>query len=262
MTTDPITGYAPVNGLDMYYEVHGKDSGEGEFPLLVLHGGGLTIDLCFGPLLPGLTTNRRVIAAELQGHGHTASPDRELTFELLAADVVGLLDHLGIERADVFGFSLGGLVSLETAVRHPGRVNRVVLASTHSRTDGYHPEIFDPEQFGTSKLLPTEADFKEMYDAYVRVAPDPGRFEAALAKTSALVTALPGWTDDELRSITAPTLLLLGDTDFVRIEHAVAMRDLIPNAQLALLPGTTHMDVMRRVDVVLPIVEGFLTQAS
>ncbi|MGH8915881.1 MAG: alpha/beta fold hydrolase, partial [Acidimicrobiia bacterium] len=155
-----------INGIDLYHEVHGTGR-----PLVVLHGGVMNASTCFGAMIPRLVEAHQVIAVDLQGHGHTADTDRPLTLASFAADVVGLLDHLGIDRADLFGFSLGCLVSIEMAVTYPTRVGRLVLASGHIRADGYHPEIQDPEQ--TSPLLPTEEDFEAMRVAYEAVAPDP-----------------------------------------------------------------------------------------
>ncbi|MGW1995761.1 alpha/beta fold hydrolase [Embleya sp. NPDC001921] len=247
----PTVGYAPVNGIEMYYESHGTDGP----PLVILHGGAQTIDLSFAALLPALAARRRVIAVEFQGHGHTADTDRDMSLELFSDDVVALLDRLGIARADLLGYSLGGLVALRTVVRHPERVDRLVLVSTHYRHDGYHAEITAPEQ--TSERLPTEDDFKAMVEAHARVAPDPTRFEATLARLQPLAHGFVEWTEDELRVITAPTLLVLGDTDFIRLEHAVRMYELIPNARLAVLPGTTHMGAIRRADLLIPMIEAF-----
>jgi pimeloyl-ACP methyl ester carboxylesterase len=242
--------YAHVNGLDIYYELHGDGR-----PLVLLHGGLLTIELTFARMLPQLAKERQVVAIELQGHGRTADVEREFTLEHLADDVAGVLDELGIERADFFGFSLGGLVALAVAMRHPERTGRVAAAAVHFRADGYHPEIFALDQ--TSDRLPTEDDFREMHDAYVAVAPNPGGFEAFAAKASALPERLD-WSADDLASVRSPVLIVIGDKDFVRIEHAAQMRELIPDARLAVLPGCTHMDLVRRADLVLPLVEEFL----
>jgi pimeloyl-ACP methyl ester carboxylesterase len=254
--------YAKVNGLEMYYEVHGPSADPGSDPgfgrpLVLLHGGLLTIGLSFAEVLPGLAATRRVIAVELQGHGHTADTERELTVPLLAGDVVTLLDVLGVAEADLLGYSLGGMVALETALRHPERVGRLVLAAIGYRPDGYLDEIRDPSLHAGSTRLPTLADFKEMTDAYTAVAPDPGHFEAFMAKCT-VAAGYGGWTEDELSQVAAPTLLLIGDTDFVRIDHAARMHDLIPDAQLAVLPGCTHMGLMRRPELLLPMVRGFL----
>lgn len=237
-----------VNGIDLYYEVHGSGT-----PLVLLHGGLQTIDLCFGDVLPALAKTRQVIAVELQGHGHTPDTEREFAFTHIADDLVALLDHLGVERADIFGFSLGGVAALQTAIRHPNRVGRLVLASTHFRPDGYQDGIFSGER---TDLLPTERDFQDMAEAYAAVAPDPDHFAAFAAKVSAVIEVV-SWSAEEVRTISAPTLILVGDTDFVRIEHATLMRDLIADAQLAVLPDTTHMTLIRN-DLTVPIVDRFL----
>ncbi|WP_026413485.1 alpha/beta fold hydrolase [Actinomadura oligospora] len=246
-------GYAQVNGLNMYYEEHG----EGE-PLVLLHGGLLTVEGSFAAMLPELAKNFRVIAPELQGHGHTADIDRPITVDGLAEDVRGLLDHLGIERAAVFGFSLGAFVALQLAMEHPGRVSALVAASAPFRPDGYHPEISDPELWETSELMPTADDYREMRETYFRVAPDPGHFGALTAKTSKAVQGFPGWPEERLRGISVPTMVVVGDADFVTLEHAIEMRGLIPGARLAVLPGTTHQAVTRRPELV-PMVERFLS---
>lgn len=253
VTTPPKGAYAHVNGLEMYYESHGAGR-----PLVLLHGGVHTIGLTFGAIMPALATTHRVIAVELQGHGHTADIDREMTVPRFAEDVVALLDVLGIERADLFGFSLGGMTALETALRYPERVDRVVLASIRFRPDGYLDEIRDPALHVESRRLPTPADFQEMVDAYTAVARHPEHFQDFMAKCT-VAAGYEGWSEDDLRGLAAPALLVVGDTDFVRIEHAAQMHRLIPDARLAILPDCLHMDVMRRRELVLPMVETFLT---
>jgi pimeloyl-ACP methyl ester carboxylesterase len=247
------TGYAPVNGLRMYYEVHGTGR-----PLVLLHGGLMTIDLSFGDIWPELATDRQVIATELQGHGRTADIDRDMELRYLAGDLAALLDHLGIGQADVLGFSLGGGVALQLALDHPDRVGRLILASISYAPDGFHPEISDPAQHATSTRMPTAEDFAQMREAYDRLAPDPGHFDAFAAKTSQAAGNLKGWTAGELGRISAPVLLVFGDHDFIRLEHAVDMHALIPGAQLAVLPGATHMGLMRRTDLIVPMVRDFL----
>jgi pimeloyl-ACP methyl ester carboxylesterase len=247
--------YAPVNGLEMYYELHGTPGKEP--PLVLLHGGLLTIDTTFGAILPALAERRQVIGIELQGHGHTADIDREISLDYLAGDVVALLGQLGIDKADFFGFSLGGLVNLTLAIRHPEAVNKLVVASAGYRQDGFHEDVRAPGR-PESHRMPTQTDFQAMVDAYTRVAPDPAHFPDILAKTSAAVAAFAGWSSDELRAIGAPIMILVGDTDFIRLEHAIEMFELIPNAQLAVLPGTTHMQVMGDADRLLSLVRPFL----
>ncbi|MFI5799507.1 alpha/beta fold hydrolase [Streptomyces sp. NPDC051677] len=247
--------YAKVNGLEMYYEVHGSDDGKRR-PLVLLHGGVLTVGLSFAAVLPTPAADRHVVAPELQGHGHTADTDRALTPADLASDVVALLDELGIEQADVLGFSLGGLVALQLALAHPERVGRLVLASTQYTQEGCHDEIRTPDY--TSPRLPGQADFQEMADAYAAVAPHPEHFQDFLAKCAAAAHAPLSWTADDLRGLRAPTLLAIGDTDFVRIEHAAEMQRLIPDAEPAVLPATTHMALMRRTSLLLPLLTEFL----
>lgn len=253
--------YAAVNGLRMYYEIHGELTGAGR-PLVLLHGGLHSIGLSFGGMLPRLAESRQVIAVELQGHGRTADIDRPITLPLLADDVVALLDQLGVERADVFGFSLGGLVALQLAVAHPSRAGRLVLASAHFRADGYHDDILDPALYATSTRMPTADDFAEMAAEYGRLAPDPSAFERLQQKLGQSVPRIDGWTPDQLRGIAAPTLIMVGDNDFVKLEHAAEMASLIPDAQLAVLPRANHVDVVRRPRVVVPMVEDFLAGAN
>jgi pimeloyl-ACP methyl ester carboxylesterase len=249
------TGYAAVNGLTMYYEVHGSGPGR---PLVLLHGGLQTIGLSFGGVLPELAAGRQVIAAELQGHGRTADIDRDITVSGLASDVAALLGHLNTEQADVLGFSLGGEVALQLALDYPDRAGRVILVSVGYAPDGMHAEISDPAQWATSTRMPTAEDFRQWREAYERLAPDPGHFDAFAAKNNQAVAGHPGWTAAELGRISAPTLLVFGDHDFFRLEHAVEMHALIPGAQLAVLPGATHMGLMRRADLMIPLIQGFL----
>jgi pimeloyl-ACP methyl ester carboxylesterase len=244
---------ASINGIDLYHELHGTGR-----PLVVPHGGVLNAETCFGAMIPRLAQAHQVIAVDMQGHGRTADTDRPITLTNLAADVVGLLNYLGIERADLFGFSLGSLVSTEMAVTYPTRVGRLVLASGHIRPEGYHPQIMDPDQMGVSPLLSTEEDFAAMKSAYEAVAPDPDNYLPFLEKLQPVVSAFEGWSDAAIHGIAGPTLLIVGDRDFVRLEHARLMLDLFPNAQLAVLPGTTHVNVIRRTDAVLALVEPFL----
>jgi pimeloyl-ACP methyl ester carboxylesterase len=253
----PSGAYADVNGLKVYYEVHGTGR-----PLVLLHGGVLTIDLSFGTTITALAESHQVIAIELQGHGHTADTDREMSLDVLADDVVLLLGQLGITQADFYGFSLGGLVSLTVALERPELVGRLVLASVHYRPDGYHHEIWEPDGEVGSTRLPTEADFRVMHNAYVSVAPDPAHFEVFMAKTSGMVRESAGWSPEDLRALAAPTMVMVGDHDFVRLEHAIEMFELIPDAQLAVLPGTTHIGVTQDAARVLALIEPFLARPS
>ena len=252
--TEPRThGYADVNGVHMYYEVYGEGS-----PLVLLHGGMMTIELDFAALLPALVGRHTVIAVEMQGHGRTADTDRAITPAALASDVVGVLDHLGIDRAHVLGHSLGGAVALELAVSHPDRVRSVVPISISVRPDGTHEEIADPSKHATSTRMPTAQDFADMTDAYKRLSPHPEHFDDFMATLSGAASQLEGWSDEQLAAVAAPTLLMIGDNDFTTVEHAALMLRLIPGAQLAVLPGTTHMSITRRADLVDPMLAAFL----
>lgn len=254
MTIEPRTdGYADVNGVHMYYEVYGEGS-----PLVLLHGGMMTIDLNFATLIPTLADRHTVIGVEMQGHGRTADTGRELTPAALASDVVGLLDHLGIDRAHVLGHSMGGAVALELAVSHRNRVRSVVPISISVRPDGMHEELADPSKHATSTRMPTPQDFADMSEAYKRLSPHPDHFDEFLGALSASNADLQGWSDGQLAGITAPTLLMLGDHDFTTVEHGALMLRLIPGSQLAVLPGTTHMTITRRADLLIPMLTAFL----
>src|SRR4051794_7298784 len=247
------SGYADVNGVHMYYETHGEGT-----PLVLLHGGMLRADLNFAGLIPPLARKHRVIGVEMQGHGGTADTEREITPAALASDVVGLLDHLGIDRAHVLGHSMGGAVTMELAISHPDRVRSVVPISVSVRPDGLHADLSDPSTYATSPILPSQADFAEFRAEYERLSPHPEHFEAFLATLSASNADLKGWSDEQLAAITAPTLLVIGDRDFTTNEHAALMQQLIPGSQLAVLPDTTHMQVTRRADLLLPLLAAFL----
>jgi pimeloyl-ACP methyl ester carboxylesterase len=244
---DPTRALADINGLRLYYEIHGSGR-----PLVLLHGGLLTIDFMFGPLLPTLAAHRQVIAIELQGHGRTADTDRPMSIDQLADDVAALLAHLGIEEADVFGFSLGGLVGWSLVVRYPNVVGRLVVASADYRNREAAPdEVPGP--------MPTEADFQAMRDAYVAVAPDPSHFDGFAEKVSTMVNNnYVGWTADDLQAVESPTLVLVGDNDFVRVSDAVEAAELLPRGQIAVLPGTTHMDMTRSPERLLAVIVPFL----
>ena len=242
--------YAPVNGLQLYYETHGSGR-----PLVLLHGGLMTIGLTFGPMLEPLAASRQVIGVELQGHGHTADTDRPMTIDALAGDIVALLDHLGIDQVDLFGFSLGGLVACAVALEAPMRVGRMIVASADPhRPPGRESAPIDDER------MPTADDFQTIRDAYEAVAPDPGHFDEFAARASAMVHEFPAWTE-ELRSLDTPTLLIFGDRDFSPLPDVLELFDLLPNAQLAVLPGTTHIGVAQRTRAVLPLIMPFLEGA-
>jgi pimeloyl-ACP methyl ester carboxylesterase len=246
-------GYADVNGLHMYYEVQGSGS-----PLVLLHGGMLTIDLNFGSLIPTLAGRHQTIGVELQGHGRTADSGRLITPAALAGDIVALLDHLDIAAADVFGHSMGGATALELAINHPARVRRVVAASVSVRPDGLHQDLTDPARQATSTRMPTPHELAELREAYLRLSPHPQHFDDFLAMLSASDADTRGWPDAQLAGIQAPVLLVIGDRDFTTVAHGALMQELIPGSQLAVLPDTTHMAVTRRADLLLPMLARFL----
>jgi pimeloyl-ACP methyl ester carboxylesterase len=245
--------YEEIDGVPIWCEERGELAGP---PLVALHGGILTFEGSFGGVLGWLEDGRRVIGVELQGHGHTPDTGRPMSIDRFADDVAELLDRLGIERADLWGFSLGALTATGVAVRHPERVRRLVLAAVHIRPDGYHPEITAPEQ--DDPRLPTEQEFATWRSAYEAVAPNPDDFLPFLERFQPVVHDWSGWTDDEVRSVAAPTLLVIGDRDFVRLDHAAEMLDLFPDCRLAVLPGTRHTEVMQRSEQLRGIVEPFL----
>jgi len=242
-----------IDGVPIWFEEHGDPDGP---PLVALHGGLLTFEGSFGDVLPWLTNGRRVIGIELQGHGHTPDTGRPMSINRLADDVAELLVRLEIEQADLWGFSLGALTATGVAVRHPAKIRRLVLAAVNIRPDGYHPEITAPEQ--DDSRLPTEAEFAAWRAAYEAVAPNPHAFFPFLERLQPVVHDWPGWTDGEIRSITAPTLLVIGDRDFVRLDHAANMLDLFIDCRLAVLPGTKHTEVMQRSDMLRTVVAPFL----
>jgi pimeloyl-ACP methyl ester carboxylesterase len=247
-------GYAPVNEFKMYYELHGSNTG-GSPPLILLHGGGSTIETSFGKLLPALAKNRQVIAFEQQGHGHTADIDRPFTFEQSAADTVALLQYLKISKADFFGYSNGGHIALEIALRYPEFVRKLIFESIMFTRDGSDPAFW--ESFKHAKLddMPIE-----LQKAYLRVAPNPEDLPTFFAKSVKRMLDFKGWTPEDVQSIKAPTLVIIGDHDIVLPEHAVLMFRLLQNAQLAVLPGTNHMTIVTRSDCLPSMIEAFLNQ--
>jgi pimeloyl-ACP methyl ester carboxylesterase len=247
------TRYVDVNGVHMYVEQYGQGT-----PLVLLHGGMLTIDLNFASLIPTLATRHTVIGVELQGHGRTADTGRPITPAALASDVVGMLDELGLESAHLFGHSMGAATALELAVNHPARVRRVVAASASVRPDGMHEDLTDPAKMATSSRMPTPQDFADFAEAYARLSPHPEHFEEFLGTLSRSNADVQGWSDEQLAGIGAPVLFVIGDRDFTTVEHAGLMLQLVPGSQLAVLPDTTHMQVTRRADLLLPMLARFL----
>jgi pimeloyl-ACP methyl ester carboxylesterase len=269
-TTPRETGYAPVNGLQMYYEIHGPE-GDSGVPLLLLHGGLFDIEQQFGALIPGLSSGRRVIAADFQGHGRTNDIDRALGTAALASDVVGLLEHLGVAKVDVFGFSIGGAVALHLAVKHPDLVRKLIASSVSFRPEG--------DRGGNAEAMAEmSVDMiagTPMEERYLAVSPHPDRehLQGLLDKLVKYGEGETGWSDDEIRGISAPTLFTVGDCDMVRLDHAVKFLQLrggdvngdfegVPASQLAVFPGTTHFNGLARTELVYEVVTGFLDADS
>jgi len=245
--------YADINGLHLYYEIHGQPHADRP-PLVLLHGGGSTIETTFGHTLPLLAKSRQVIAFEQQGHGHTNDiADRPFTFEQSADDTAALMQHLGIEKADFFGYSNGGSIAMQIAIRHPKLVRKLVIASAMYKRDGLPPEFWEGMRHASLESMP-----KELRDAYVAVAPHPDQLQSFHDKSVQRMLTFKDWPDEMLRNIQAPSLIILGDADVIRPEHAVAMYRLIPHAKLAILPMTDHMKFVERAKWQVEMVEEFL----
>lgn len=253
-STRSQTGYAPVNGLRMYYEIHGPATA---VPLVLLHGGGDTIETSFGQLLPALVRDRRVIAFGQQGCGRTADiQERPFSFEQSADDTVALLDYLHIDRADLFGFSNGGSIALHVALRRPQAVHRLVVITALMKRDWANPQFW--ESMKTAQLDAMPAVLRE---AYLKVAPQPENLESFFYKSRNRMRDFKDIPDQAISSIFAPTLVISSDRDVMRPEGAVALFHLLPHAQLAILPGTEHMDIPSRTDVLVPMIEAFLNNS-
>jgi pimeloyl-ACP methyl ester carboxylesterase len=219
--------YASVNGLKMYYEIHGSGR-----PLVLLHGGGSTILSTFGRILPELARRHQVIAVELQAHGHTQDIDRPLSFEQDADDVAALLKQLNIEKANLMGFSNGGTTSLQIALRHPARVDKLVLASTVYKRDGMQPSFWEGMRNASLENMP-----QPLKEAYLEANPNPEGLRAMFERDVARMVAFRDISDADIQAIQAPALVLNGDAEVVRAEHALALADALPHAKLAILPG-------------------------
>jgi pimeloyl-ACP methyl ester carboxylesterase len=251
--------YASVNGLEMYYEIHG--TGE---PLVLIPGGLMTIEM-MGPIVPSLAQSRQVVAIEPQAHGHTPDIGRPLTYEQMADDTAALIARLNLAHADVLGFSVGGGVALQTAIRHPDAVRKLVVVSGTYRGDGEYPEI----RAFTRSFSPEMPMLSMNREAYIKAAPTPDGWSPLVAKMRQLLTEEYDWSE-EVRGIHAPTLIVAGDADTLPPTHAVGLFGLLgggtaasamgnlSNAQLAMLPGTTHFNILHRIDLLLAIVTPFL----
>lgn len=243
------SGYATVDGLNMYYEIHGHGQ-----PLILLHGGLGSGDM-FSALVPELSREREVITVDLQAHGRTADIDRPITYEAMADDVAGLIRYLRIERADVMGYSIGGEVALRTAIQHPEVIRKLIVVSATYRRDGWYPEILA----GESQLNAQAAEQMKhtpFYQEYARVAPRPQDWPVLCAKLGNMFRQDYDWSA-QVKQIKTSVLLVFGDADAVRTSSAVRLFEILgggqrdggwdgsgmSNAQLAILPGTTHYTI-------------------
>jgi pimeloyl-ACP methyl ester carboxylesterase len=241
--------YAEVNGINLYYEIHGSGR-----PLVLLHGGLGAIEM-FGPNLAALAKGRQVIAADLQAHGRTADIDRPISVEFMADDIAALIRHLGIGPVDVMGYSLGGGVALQTAIRHPELVARLVVVSTPFCRDGFYPEILAQQAYVNESMADAMKQ-TPMYQLYSSIAPRPQDWPRFLSKMGDAMKVDFDFSKEVAR-ITAPTLIVAGDADIFPPAHAVEMFGLLgggkkdpgwdgsgrPRSRLAILPGLTHYDI-------------------
>jgi pimeloyl-ACP methyl ester carboxylesterase len=253
--------YVSVNGLDMYYETHGMGQ-----PLIMLHGAFSAIGTSFGGLIPELAKTRQVIAFELQAHGHTADIDRPLSLEGMADDVAAAIKQLGMEQVDILGYSMGAGVALYTAIRHPEVVRKLILASITYTMSGFHPGLME----GMENMKPEMMHGSPWHEEYLRVAPHPEDFPKLFAKKTQMDQQTRDLSDATIRDIKSPTLLIVGDSDLVRPEHIVEMFRLLgggvfgdtpaglPNSQLAILPGTSHVSLVSRTELLVPMINSFL----
>jgi pimeloyl-ACP methyl ester carboxylesterase len=255
--------YATVNGLSMYYEVHGTGD-----PIVLLHGSLSGIGTSFGTILPELAKNRQVIAVEMQAHGRTADIDRPLRIDTLADDIAALLRELSVPKADILGYSLGAGVAMKLGLQHPDLVGKLVLLTPSYRRDGLHPGLVEGIDQITVEMM-TETPF---YQEYVAITADPDGFGRLLEREKELNHNLEDWSDDEVRAL-PPALLVIGDSDIVQPEHVVQMFRLLgggvagdlvglPESRLAILPGTTHITLVQQPQPLVAMIEEFLHVAT
>ncbi|MEJ3659299.1 alpha/beta hydrolase [Actinomycetes bacterium KLBMP 9759] len=267
--TDPVpprtTGYLPVDGIDVYYEVHGA-AREDRAPLVMLHGGLVAIDMSFGAMIPRLAEDRQVIAIEQQGHGHTADRGGPLSYDRMTADTAAVLRHLGVGRADVFGYSMGGVTALKLGIQHPDLVRKLVIASAAFDSAGYYPGVLD----GIAAMSPDDFAGSGLPETYASVAPDPAAWTGLVEKVKQLDLQFQGVPPEQIASITAASLVIVGDSDDVAISHAARLFELLgggtpgdhkglPDDQLTVLPATGHLGVItERGDAVVSTMTAFL----
>ncbi|QYN35592.1 alpha/beta hydrolase [Pseudonocardia sp. DSM 110487] len=249
----PAGRYASIGGLEMYYETHGPETGR---PLVLLHGSLSGIEPDFGELIPVLAKDRRVIAVEQQAHGHTADVDRPLRVEQMAADTTALLRQLGVQQADVLGFSTGAAVALDMGLKEPDLVHKLVLVSPMYDPAGMHPGLIE----GLAGLQPEMLHGTPFHEYYMAAAPRPDDFGVLVEKNKDLQLNYPKHPASTVESLAAPVLLVVGDSDVVRLDHITEFFRLLggavngdivglPKSQLTVLPGTTHIGVTHRPEL-------------
>lgn len=259
-TTDKpafTSGYADVNGLQMYYEIHGAGK-----PLVLIHGGGSTIETSFGRVIPALAANRQVIAVELQAHGRTSDRNADLSFTQDADDVAALLEKLQVSKADFFGFSNGGTTALQIAIRHPKLVDHLILGSALAKRNGVPEQFWDFMRQARVGQMPVQ-----LQEAYRKVAKDPDGLQVMHDRDAKRMVNFEDIPDAMIQSVKAPTLIIIGDQDVIKPEHALEMHRQIAGSQLAIIPGshgayigeiTTLNEDSRESDLVVPMIEKFL----
>ncbi|MDQ1141986.1 alpha/beta fold hydrolase [Pedobacter agri] len=255
------SGYAEVNGLRMYYEIYGEGK-----PIVLVHGGGSTIQTNFEKLIPLLAKNRKVIAVELQAHGRTSDRNAELTFEQDADDVATFLKNLNIKKADFFGFSNGGTTCLQLSIRHPKLINKLILGSALAKRNGVPNWFWD--FIAQARLDNMPEPLKKGYKA---VAANENGLQNMHDKDARRMVNFKDIPDEQLKSIQSPTLIIIGDKDVITPEHAINLHHLISNSSLAIIPGghgeyigeiTTIKPNFKESDLVVPMIEKFLNDTS
>ena len=226
-TSDYQSGYKPVNGINMYYEIYG----EGE-PLVLIHGGGSTIQTSFGNIIPSLSKKYKIIAVELQAHGHTSDRNAPESFEQDADDVAELLNQLDINNANILGFSNGGNTAMQLAIRHPEKVHKIIIASAFYKREGLYPDFW--KGMDNAKF----SDMPQVYkDEFLKINNNENALLNMFNKDANRMRTFKDWNDDDIKSIQAPVLIVIGDQDVIQPEHAVKMYRLFPHARLVILPG-------------------------
>ncbi len=250
-------GYSKVNGLNMYYEIYGQGK-----PLVLIHGGGSTIQSNFEKVVPLLAKNRRVIAVELQAHGRTSDRNADLSFEQDANDVAVLLKNLNIDKSDFFGFSNGGTTTLQIAIRHPEIVHKIVLGSALAKRNGVPDWFWKFMEQAKLENMP-----EQLKMAYKQVAPDTSGLQIMHDRDAKRMVNFKDIPDEELKSIKAPVLIIIGDKDIITPEHAIELHRQIANSELAIIPGghgeyigeiTTIKPNFKESELVIPMIEKFL----